>query len=140
MGVAAQRAKFLGFIIDTNTMRMYVPKDRMDKLEAAQQQLLAQDDEASARELASVAGKAMSMAPAIPAVRCLTRETYNLIRPEEGEWDVKIPVSEAAKKELLECVQWLTTWNRLGAPIRRPLGAAELSKVLQSCGRVFWHN
>ena len=40
MGVAAQRAKFLGFIIDTNTMRMYVPKDRMDKLEAAQQQLL----------------------------------------------------------------------------------------------------
>ena len=102
-------------------MRLYVPKDRMDKLEAAHQQLLAHDDEASGRELASVAGKAMSMAPAmiaIPAVRFLTRETYNLIRPEEGEWDVKLPVSEAATKELLECVQWLKTWNRLGAPIR----------------------
>ena len=122
MGVAAQRAKFLRFITDTNTMRLYVPKDRMGKLETAQQQLLAQDDEASARELASVAGKAMPMAPAIPAVRCLTHKTYNFIRPEEGEWDVKLPVSEAAEKELLECVQWLKTWNRLGAAIRRPLG------------------
>ena len=42
---------------------------------------------------------------------------------------MKIPVSEAAKKELLECVQWLKAWNRLGAPIRRPLGAAELRVV-----------
>ena len=57
MEVAAQWAMFMGFIIDTNTMRLYVPKDGMDKLEAARQQLLAQDDEASARELASVAGR-----------------------------------------------------------------------------------
>ena len=35
MGVLAQRVKFLGFILDSNTMHMYVPDTRLDKLEQA---------------------------------------------------------------------------------------------------------
>jgi hypothetical protein len=116
MGVAAKRCKFLGFIIDSETMRMYVPDTRMKKLDEALKVLLERDDDASARELASVCGKAMSMAPAIPAVRCLTRETYNIIRPEEGDWDVMIKVTQVVKDELKEIVVWLKEWNRLGAP------------------------
>ena len=104
MGVAAKRCKFLGFIIDSETMRMYVPDTRMNKLNEALQVLLERDDDASARELASVCGKAMSTAPAVTAVRCLTRETYNIIRPEEGDWDAMIEVTQVVKDELKEIV------------------------------------
>ena len=90
--------------------------------------LLERDDDASARELASVCGKAISMAPAIPAVCCLTRETYNIIRPEEGNWDVTINVAQAVKDELKEIVVWLKEWNKLGAPIRR-MGSCEFRLV-----------
>ena len=136
MGVAAKRCKFLGFIIDSEPMQMHVPDTRMKKLNEALQVLLERDDDASAKKLASVCGKAMSMAPAIPAARCLTRETYNIIRSEEGDWDVMIKVTQAVKDELKEIVVWLKEtvvwlkeWNKLGAPIRRPLGACEFRLV-----------
>ena len=117
MGVAAKRCKFLGFIIESETMRIQVPDTRMKKLNEALQVLLDHDDDASARELASVCGKAMPMAPAIPAVRCLTRETYNIIRPEEGDWDAMIEVTQVVKDKLKEIVAWLNEWNKLGEQV-----------------------
>ena len=59
--------------------------------------MLEEDTDASVRELASVAGKVICMAPAVPAVRLLTHETYKLVRPEEGDWDTTTVITEAVK-------------------------------------------
>ena len=74
----------IGWITDSKTMHMYVPDTRLDKLEQAVKKMLEEDTESSVRELASVAGKVISMAPAVPAMRLLTHETHKLVRPEEG--------------------------------------------------------
>ena len=92
--------------MDSKTMHMYVPDTRLDKLEQAVKKMLEEDTESSVRELASVAGKVISMAPAVPAVRLLTHETYKLVRPEEGDWDTTTVITDAVKAELREVLEW----------------------------------
>ena len=64
MGVPGKRVKFLGFILDSNTMHMYVPDTRLAKLESAVKEMLEKKTDATVRELASVAGKVVAMVPA----------------------------------------------------------------------------
>ena len=69
---------------------MYVTGQRLDKLEMLASQLVAkalENETAVMRELASVAGKVVSMAPGIPGARMLTRACYSLVRPSEHDWD-----------------------------------------------------
>ena len=68
MGLASTRVKLLGFIIDSELMRMFVTGERLDKLETAATWLkeqAVQGRRAPMREVASVAGRIMSMAMAI---------------------------------------------------------------------------
>ena len=112
---------------------MTVPDTRLDKLEQAVKKMLEEDTESSVRELASVAGKVISMAPAVPAARLLTHETYKLVRPEDGDWDTTAVITEAVKAELREVLEWTRKWNRRGAPIRCRLGATEL-RIISDAG------
>ena len=56
MGVPVKRLKFLGSILDSREMHMYVPDTRLQKLEDAAKEMLERTTDASVRELASVAG------------------------------------------------------------------------------------
>ena len=40
-----------------------------------------------------------------------------------------VHVTQVVKDELKEIVVWLREWNKLGAPIRRPLGACKFRMV-----------
>ena len=77
---------------------------------------------AKMREIASVAGKVISMAVAIPAARMLTRASYALIRPSEAEWDDEIQLTPELAAEMQEIIVNMRRWNRFGAPIRKELG------------------
>ena len=126
MGTASKRVKFLGVIVDSEEMKFYIPGERLDKLEAAAEAVRQGGDKAALRELASVAGKVMSMSLAIPAARLLTKECYSLIRPSEVGWEGEVEITAALKEELLEIATKAREWNRRGAPIRRSLGALQL--------------
>lgn len=132
MATAARRVRFLGFIVDSEAMRIYVTGERLDKLEAAAMVLAKRAEgceSAAMRELASVAGKTVSMAPAVPGARMLTRACYSLVRPGEFEWDEQVELTEEVRLELLEVVHSLRVWNRKGAPIRRTLGAKQVRLI-----------
>ena len=126
MGCASKRVKFLGIIVDSEEMRFFVPGERLDKLEAAAEAVRQGGDKAALRDLASVAGKVMSMTLAIPAARLLTKECYNLIRPSEVGWEGEAEVTQELRDELLDIATKARVWNRKGAPIRRSLGALQL--------------
>lgn len=132
MAKPSTRVKFLGFIVDSEQMRIYVTGERLDKLEEAAKVLVKRAEgceKAAMRELASVAGKIVSMAPAIPAARMLTRACYSLVRPGERDWDDEVELTEEVREELMEVVTSLRVWNRKGAPIRRTLGAKQVRLI-----------
>jgi hypothetical protein len=121
---------FLGMLVDSVSYRFFVPEKKVIKLKGLVAELLREEKagkypEATFRELASVVGKIMSMQVAVPAVRMLTHEAYRLIRPE-GEWDNSVVLTKAVVDELLEVVDWIGEFNKLGNPIRRFKGMTEL--------------
>ena len=129
-----KRLKFLGIIVDARLQRFFVPGEKSEKIKALAK-AVAERDEATMRELASVAGKVMSVSVAIPAARLLTRECYNLVRPDRGGlgYDASVPISEEARAELLELCEWIEVWNKKGAPIRRTVSMQEV-RVMADAG------
>ena len=129
-----RRLKFLGILVDARLQRFFVPGEKIEKIQLLAK-AVAERDVVTMRELASVAGKVMSVSIAIPAVRLLTRECYNLVRPDrESEgYDASVPVSEEVRGELLELCEWIQVWNRKGAPIRRRVGMQEV-RVIADAG------
>ena len=109
--------RFLGMLVDSELYRFFVPPEKVVKLKAIVQDMLAKED-ASVRELASVVGKIMSMQVAVPAMRMMIAECYGLIRPD-GDWDRKVLLTEAVLHELLQVVDWVSHFNKFGNPIRR---------------------
>ena len=84
-----QVIKFLGFVVCSVSMRLYVPAEKVQQVEELVSKLTkGQDGGHTFRELARIAGKLVAMAMAIPPVRIFTRETFKCIRPPGVEgWD-----------------------------------------------------
>ena len=132
MGAPSRRVKFLGFIVDSELMRIFVTGERLDKLEVAAKSLKGMAEQghmAPMREVARVAGKIISMSAAIPAARMLTRACYSLIRPSEADWDDDIQLTPELAFEMQEVLDNMRRWNCRGAPIRRELGQKQLRLI-----------
>ena len=111
--------RFLGFVVDSVNMRFYVPGDKVEALEDLIRVFLESPSEITFRQLASVAGKIISMGTALPPARLFTRELYQHIRPE-GDWDATLPrISESMVQELREALEWVRVFNAKGAPIQK---------------------
>ena len=115
----SRRVKFIGFVIDSETMRFHVPGEKVEDVEKLIADLTQEPAAATFRQLARVAGKIVAMGTAISAWRLFTRETYRCICPED-DWDESAPVTAAMVQELLSFVEWVRVFNARGAPIRRP--------------------
>ena len=124
--VPTRRFKFLGFIVDLEAMRLFVPGDKLEQVEDLARQILTGEGVESCRQLLRLVGKVVSFGAAIPPVRYLTRETYRIIRPKEGDYDTAVPITPRVMQEMRQMVAQLRVWNQVGAPIRRSLQAAEL--------------
>ena len=73
------------------------------------------------------------MVPAIPAVRMMTKECYKLVRPEDGDCDTEVKITQEVRDGLMEIVKMIRVWNKRGAPLRRKLGAIEL-RIISDAG------
>jgi hypothetical protein len=134
--------RFLGMLVDTVSFRFFIPDDKIQKLDRLVQEMLSRDKkgeypEATFRELASVVGKIMSMQIAVPAVRMMTHESYKLIRPE-GEWDNATVLTKEVVEELMQVVQWIVQFNKVGNPIRRFCGMTELVLTVDAGSGYGW--
>ena len=111
--------KFMGVLVDSDSMRFHMPGDKIEKLEQLIRSFLVGPTRVAYRKMASVTRKILSMSCAVLCARMFTRETYRCIRPE-GDWDALGEITEEMIEELREALKWVRIFNAKGAPIRRP--------------------
>ena len=49
-----------------------------------------------------------------------------MVRPDKGDWDTEVKITQEVRDELMEIVKMIRVWNKRGAPLRRKLGPTEL--------------
>jgi len=107
--------KYLGFLLDTERMVIFLPNEKIEKVRKLFSSLLPMH-KANAKELAKVLGNIAVCLPSHgPFSRVCTRSGYlDLVITETKGWKIDILVSSNMKKELLlDCV---TSMN--GMPIQ----------------------
>ena len=115
-----QRLKFLGFVVDTVLMRLFLPGEKVEKIEGMLREVVESGGQHEThRSLASVAGSIVAAGPAIPPARMFTRHTYKCIRPEEGEYDAAAQVVPETLEEMRLGLKYIRRMNQFGGPIRR---------------------
>lgn len=110
--------KFMGVLVDSDSMRFHMPGEKIEKLEELIRSFLVGPTRVAYRKMASVTGKILSMSCAVSCARMFTRETYRCIRPE-GDWDDEGEITEEMIEELGEALKWVRIFNVKGSPIRR---------------------
>jgi hypothetical protein len=117
----AQCVRWIGVVIDTVSMRFYIPSDKVEKLEDAIRAFVAGPAMCTYRDLARIAGKVISMGVAILPARMMSREFFTLIRPSKHDWDERILDDVSG---VLRVMTWwlrhLRVWNSVGV-IPEPL-------------------
>ena len=74
--------KFMGVLVDSDSMRFHMPGEKMKTLEELIRSFLVGPTRVAYRKMASVTGKILSMSCAVACARMFTREMCRRIRPE----------------------------------------------------------
>ena len=115
-----QRLKFLGFVVDTIRMRLFLDAEKVEKIEELLQRTLESGGEDEThRSLAALAGKLVATGPAIPPVRMFTRNIYGDVSPVEADYDTAAEVRPESLEEMQLALKYLRRLNQYGGPIRR---------------------
>ncbi len=97
--VPTQKITWLGFIIDSISLKIQIPHVKREKVFQLAQDLF-QNEYSSARNLAKFAGLVMSFwLPLGNLVKLMTKNLYSLIESRLN-WDSPIPITTAAKIEI----------------------------------------
>ena len=105
-----QKCSWLGFDIDLNLGQISAPQDKVQSLLAHIKDVMSQDNP-TARSIASVTGKIISLSLALgPVSRLMTRSLYALLNSRQS-WCSKLPLSQEAKSELQFWLGGLEGWN-----------------------------
>jgi hypothetical protein len=103
----SQEGEWLGF--EFRPERRNSGSQKMGKVHKVLAQLIA-TQEVSARQLAAVAGKLISLAPAVLPASPYSQEFFQAIQGKIG-WDEIFPTSKSVKQEAQEWVHNLESWN-----------------------------
>ena len=130
-----QIIKWVGFVINTILMKIFVPGEKVIKFETAvtnfKEDLAIQPTpHATFRTMASIVGKLISFVPAMPAARMFSRETYACIRPKNHDFDATGPVTPEMVQQLTGAIKHIRPLNTKGAPIRRKAKMLSLRLML----------
>ncbi|GAQ91453.1 Reverse transcriptase [Klebsormidium nitens] len=104
-----QEGPWLGFIIETVAQRFAVAPAKMEKLRAALRGL-AESADVTPRELAKVAGKVISVSPAVLPASLYSRPFFAAIQGKLT-WDDVFSTPQAAKRTTELFLQRLPEWN-----------------------------
>ena len=124
----SQAKKYLGFRIESRTMTLHAEDDKIDAVRKDIEEIL-QKDSPPIKELAQVAGRIISLLPAVgPICSLLTRSAYFLITFVTRRWgwkSGKVRWSSDCRRELALFSEKVSEFN--GQPINRE----EAQKTLQ---------
>lgn len=109
-----QRVEFLGMILDTNSMELQVPGEKI-KIRSEAKGLLNSTSSASVREVTRLIGKMASVSKAIvPAplfYRSLQRDTTIALWANNQNYDVQCRLCPQSSEELQWWIDHLSEWN-----------------------------
>lgn len=104
-----QSGKFLGLVVDTVACQLVVPADKVERIKNSIH-TVQQQQQATSRQLAAVAGMLMSAAPALHMAPLYLRSLYNAMQPEAG-WDTLVPQLDLTSDDLLYWSENLDSCN-----------------------------
>ena len=102
--------EFIGFVINSASGQIRVTKKRKEAFLEAAKKMLACKGPVAARDLASVAGKVISMAPAMKPARLFTRDLYRAI-DTRWSWSSRVVLHAEAQWELDWWIKNLGAWD-----------------------------
>ena len=109
----SQNIEYLGFNIDTNSMTLSLPCQKVDKITQSCLSIL-QEPSVTVRDLASLIGKmSATISAVLPAplfYRHLQQDKITALRLEES-YETKLMLSAGAREELQSWVTCLRKWN-----------------------------
>ena len=122
-----QLLKWLGVLINSLTMRLHAMPEKVAAMEADMVEFVkTRDEEVAMRNLASHAGRMLSMGVALISVRMIPQAIFKHIRPSryKAGWEALIP----KQKGMMDFMQFwmpaeagdegnLRKWNHVGSPI-----------------------
>lgn len=115
----AQMMEFLGYKIDTVSMTLALPSDKVTDLRRSVADMLQRQETISVRELSSLLGKASASAMAVTGMRLRTRSLLRDLRralaETAGHWEARCPLSEESLRELSTWQESIAEWN--GRPV-----------------------
>jgi hypothetical protein len=134
--------QFLGMLVDSISYCFYVPQKKVMKLKALVSRMVATDSaeelpEIKFRKWASVLGKIINMKTAVPSLAMMTFECFALLRPE-GEWDNSTELTKVVVEELLQIMEWIVQFSKVGNHIRRFIGMQEVIITVDAGSGVGW--
>jgi len=111
-----QKLLFLGFIIDSISMMLFLSDDRVSNVRSKLKNVLHRhfSGKLTLRQLASALGVVRACGPAIQNLGAKILETQVLVSTasrENLEWDAKISLPLLVSSELSVCIQNLRQWN-----------------------------
>ena len=93
-----QQGKFLGLIVNSKSSEFGVPEDKSRYIQSGITAVLQQQS-ATPRQLASIAGMLLSIAPAVHMAPLYTRTLYQAMRSAQG-WDARVDSIQLACEDL----------------------------------------
>ena len=129
----SQQKAYLGFVIDSNAMRITASPRKLTSVSDAIAALLCHPDRAPAKEIASVVGKIIALEPAFgPVVHLLTRTAQQelSLAVQQFNWKTRVTLSPNTKKCLQHFATHLTDLN--GTLIANLHNAVPLCSFLDS--------
>ena len=110
--IPSQRALWLGFTVDSVTLKMYVPQNKVEQLITLSRALLNGQIEVSARKLAQFCGYIISMELAIgPLAQLMSRSSARLCADSAPFWDRVVNLDARVKAELHFWVENIDSLN-----------------------------
>lgn len=105
----SQEGEWLGFELVSRDEQFRVSSKKMKRVLAVLARLIS-TQEVTPRQLAAVAGKLISLAPAVLPASLYSREFFQAIQGKIS-WDAIFPTSNSVKREAQEWINNLPRWN-----------------------------
>jgi hypothetical protein len=113
--------KFLGLLIDSETLRFKTPPEKAEWILTALQATLATEHAPSTHSMESLVGKIIALELALPGVRAWTRSLYrDIAQTNSSSNKMHCHLSAGTKDELRFLLDHIRIWAPRGQPIFAP--------------------
>ena len=120
--IPSQEIQFLGFVVNSVTMTMSLPEEKIKSIARACQTILKQET-VTVRELSRVLGKMTAASQAVlPALLCYRnlQRVKNLAYARTQSYEAVVPLDTLAQEELQWWCEFVKNWNGKAILAPRP--------------------